>query len=274
MTGVIADLRKIAEGREAEIFAWEDGRVLRLLRPGRPGDALAREAAAIEAVRAVTDAMAPRVYELIEYDGRAGMVMERIDGTDQITMLGRKPWLVASAGFALGRVHAEMHKATAPAEIEPLASRLRRHFTKPEVPIESGRRLLAALEALPDGDRLCHGDFHPGNILMSKRGPVVIDWANVTAGDPAADFARTDLLLKMGEPPPGSPSLVKYMQGFGRKIIRWSYRRAYLKARPTDADLVRRWQIVRVADRLIDDGIESERETLMAMLREAGLLVD
>lgn len=274
MAGVISDLRKIAEGREAEIFAWGDGRVLRLLRPGRSADALRREAAAIRAVSAVTDALVPEVFDIIEYDGRAGLVMERIDGADQITLLGSKPWLVASAGASLGRVQAELHKAPAPSEVETLKSRLRRVFTRDLVPAESSARLLAALDALPDGDRLCHGDFHPGNILMSTRGPVVIDWANVTAGAPAADFARTDLMLKMGEPPPGTPSLVKYMQGFGRKIIRWSYRRAYLKARPTDDALIRRWQIVRVADRLIADGIESERERLSAMLREAGLFVD
>jgi hypothetical protein len=30
----VAQLKKIAEGREAEMFAWEDGKVLRLYREG------------------------------------------------------------------------------------------------------------------------------------------------------------------------------------------------------------------------------------------------
>lgn len=272
MSGAIADLQRIAEGREAEIFAWEGGRALRLLREGRTGDALVREAAAMRAVAAGTNARVPEVFELVEYAGRHGMVMERVEGMDQITLLGKKPWLVYSAGTTLGRVHAELHRAVAPPELGTLKERLRRSFAHPEVPPESRERLLQALDALPDGDRLCHGDFHPGNILISPDGPVVIDWPNVTAGDPAADFARTDLMLIMGEPPPGTPSLVKYMQGFGRKVIRAAYRRAYLKARPTAPDLERRWHLIRVADRLIDDGIDSERDVLMAELHEAGIV--
>ncbi|TMA37195.1 MAG: aminoglycoside phosphotransferase family protein, partial [Deltaproteobacteria bacterium] len=43
------------------------------------------------------------------------------------------------------------------------------------------------LETLPDGDQLCHGDMHPGNIMLSRRGPMVIDWTNARRGHPAAD---------------------------------------------------------------------------------------
>ena len=59
--------------------------------------------------------------------------------------------------------------------------------------------------SLPDGDRLSHGDFHPANILMDGDEPVIIDWSNVTRGDPAADVARTLVILESGEPPPGTP---------------------------------------------------------------------
>ena len=33
--------------------------------------------------------------------------------------------------------------------------------------------LIAVLDELPEGSQLCHGDFHPGNILMTARGPVL-----------------------------------------------------------------------------------------------------
>src|SRR5215475_12266456 len=29
---------------------------------------------------------------------------------------------------------------------------------------------------MPDGDRLCHGDFHPLNILGNTLDPMIIDW--------------------------------------------------------------------------------------------------
>ena len=41
------------------------------------------------------------------------------------------------------------------------------------------------------GGRLLHVDLHPDNVLLSSRGPVVIDWANARAGNPAFDVAMT-----------------------------------------------------------------------------------
>ena len=75
------------------------------------------------------------------------------------------------------------------------------------------------------------------------------------------------MLLRIGDPPPGSPALVKYMEGFGRKIIARAYKRAYLRARPTDASLIQRWELVRAADRLVEN-IPEEREKLLSLFRE------
>jgi aminoglycoside phosphotransferase (APT) family kinase protein len=263
-------LDRIAQGREAEIFAWEGGRALRLFRTARSAASLESEVAAMRAARSVLP-LVPEVFEVVEVSGRSGFVMERVDGPDLITLLGSKPWQVWSAGSTLGRLHAQLHASSAPAELDALHTRLRRVFAQEKVSVETARRLNELLDALPNVDGLCHGDFHPGNVLMSGNGPVVIDWPNATSGDPAADFARTDLLLRMGDPPPGTPAVVTYLQGFGRKLIRSAYRRAYLKARPTDPDLVDRWQLVRVGDRLFADDIAVEHERLKALLREGGV---
>jgi aminoglycoside phosphotransferase (APT) family kinase protein len=50
---------------------------------------------------------------------------------------------------------------------------------------------------MPEGDRLCHGDFHPINVLGEISRPVVIDWPDACRGDPAADVCRSYLLLKL-----------------------------------------------------------------------------
>jgi aminoglycoside phosphotransferase (APT) family kinase protein len=42
---------------------------------------------------------------------------------------------------------------------------------------------------------LCHGDFHPGNILMTQQGEVVIDWIDSALGNPLADLARTTIIV-------------------------------------------------------------------------------
>src|SRR5215210_4707672 len=101
---------------------------------------------------------------------------------------------------------------------------------------------MATLEALPDGDRLCHGDFHPGNILLGDRGPAVIDWTGATRGDPAGDLARTRLLLQIGAVQEYMPALVRRMQAYGRGAFFRLYLRAYRRTRSIDDNLVDRWE--------------------------------
>ncbi len=75
-----------------------------------------------------------------------------------------------------------------------------------QAPLDRTRKHAIAQHAagLPDGDQVCHGDFHPDNIMLTPAGPRVIDWNNATSGNPLADIAWTSLILRMGEAPPGS----------------------------------------------------------------------
>ena len=56
--------------------------------------------------------------------------------------------------------------------------------------------VLHILDELPDGNILCHGDFHPGNILISDGHAVVIDFMNICHGHFLYDVARTTFLVE------------------------------------------------------------------------------
>ena len=261
-------LTKIAEGREAEIFAWKDGRVLRLLRRPDARPQAERELAAMQAARAA-GVRVPEADAVVERDGRPGIVLERIEGKDYLSILERQPWRIAEAGRRLGEVHAQLHGVRAPASLHPLRPRVRVWLAESDlVPTDVKSRALTALDALEDGDAICHGDYHPANLIVTKGGPVVIDWTNVTRGDPNADVARTLLLLRLGEPPPGTPTFVRALARVGRRIVLWAYLRAYGKARPLDLAQVERWELPVVAIRLAE-GIESERRALLRLARRS-----
>jgi thiamine kinase-like enzyme len=51
--------------------------------------------------------------------------------------------------------------------------------------------IMKYLELLPEGNKICHNDFHPENIILSKNKLYVVDWANSTSGNPNGDVART-----------------------------------------------------------------------------------
>jgi len=195
--------------------------------------------------------------------------MERIAGVDMLLLVGKKPWLVFSVGARSGRIQAGLHEVRAPESIPPLRATLRGRIERPGLmPAPLAAFALSVLDTLPDGDRICHGDLHPGNIMDTGTEAVLIDWTNVTRGDPTADFVRTNLMIRMGDIPPGQPLVIRYGAVVARGLMRQSYLRAYRHARPLDMALAARWEIPVAAARLAD-GIEPERPKLTKLLEAA-----
>lgn len=264
----VTDLERIAAGREAEIFAWGDGKVLRLFREDRSREAVEREAAALAAVRAALPNV-PAPGDCVEVDGRIGLVMERIDGPNLFDVIAQQPYRVRAIGAETGRLHAAINGIAAPPSLITTRERMHASIARSDaVPERLRAYLLDIVASLPEGDRLCHGDFHPGNVLRSDRGPTVIDWVNATRGDPAGDFARTSLMLDVGAPPPDAPALIRIGASFARRLMSHAYRRAYLAQRPLDPALVARWRIAHAGLRLTER-IAEERPKLLAMLERA-----
>ncbi|GAB3890071.1 phosphotransferase [Microbispora bryophytorum subsp. camponoti] len=61
--------------------------------------------------------------------------------------------------------------------------------------------LLRRLHALPPrvstnpADRVLHLDLHPENVMLTRQGPIVIDWTNAKEGPPALDRGISALIL-------------------------------------------------------------------------------
>jgi aminoglycoside phosphotransferase (APT) family kinase protein len=223
------------------------------------------QAAAMEAARS-RGVRVPAVYGLTTVMGRPGMVMERIGGTDLLTLMGRRPWTVFSGGRISGQVQAQLHAVQAPAAIPPLRAVLRQRIeSEGRLPPHLARFALDTLDGLPDGDSLCHGDFHPANILMDGETPVLIDWTNATRGDAAADVARALMILRLGSPPPGTSRALRVLALFGRNILLQLYLRSYRRSRPLEMAAVARWEVPVAAARL-SEGIEEEAPALLRFL--------
>lgn len=264
MTTDRSALQVIAAGREAEILEWDDRSVVRLYRTARHPLAVAHEVAAMEAVRA-TLPVVPRVVGIVDVAGRPGIVMERVDGPDLLTAIGREPDQAVAGGGITAEVQALIHDVVAPAPLPDLRVSIAARLSRPSVPPAIASRALALLEGLPDGDQLCHGDLHPGNILLSPHGPMVIDWQNATRGDPAADFTRTRVLLACGELPPGVPDSLRAVVARVRQQVRQAHEETYRRCRALAPDRSDRWLYVMAASRLADE-VEGERALLLGLL--------
>jgi aminoglycoside phosphotransferase (APT) family kinase protein len=107
------------------------------------------------------------------------------------------PSLIPECLQALARLHARIHGEPA-RQLGSLKSKLAANIDGTGLLDEPLKQiLLGRLAGMPDGDRLCHGDFHPINVLGQNSQPMVIDWPDACCGDPAADVCRSYLLLTL-----------------------------------------------------------------------------
>ncbi len=248
--------KPIAAGRTAEIYAWEEGQILKLLRPGFPPGLIQQEEVITNAIYQAGIA-APKIYSLVEVNGRPGIIYERIDGPSLIALMERSPFRLREYAALLARLHAAVHTHTYPNAPEGTTRQknvLARQVQEAQVLPEAVRAaVLRLLERLPDGDTLCHNDFHPLNVLIGtdEKGayrPVIIDWESASLGNACADVARTSLTIALGRPPEGLPNLLRKITV---EFYLRSFTSAYLDhyrsiAGDSLADL-RAWQTVQAA---------------------------
>ena len=255
--------RPIAEGRTAELHAWGEGQILKLFR-----DWLPAEDAALEErnSRLVADLglPVPQVGERVEYQGRAGLVFERIDGPMMISAIAKKPHRLLRYGRTLGRLHAEIHSKTVDCGLPSQSDRLDHKIREARSLSEPLRvAALRALRALPSRKALCHGDFHPENVLLSRRGPVVIDWIDATAGHPVGDVARTIVLIRCSALP--RQALRRWRTRLRRSLFLRAYLSGYSRQSPIRRGELRRWLPVVAAARLSED-IEGQDGRILSYL--------
>lgn len=243
--------KPLALGRTAEVYAWGESQVLKLYRDWCPPHWVDFEA---RIGRIVQDAglPVPAIGKMIEINGRRGLVYERLEGVSIFRTIVARPWTIIRFGHMMAELHAAMHAIQSPSDLPDQRERLKGAIGRAQaLPDDLRRKALAVLDTCPDGDRLCHGDFHPDNVLMTPRGPIIIDWMTATRGDPAGDVARTLLLMTVGEPPTGA--LIRLLTRLLRGWMRAAYIKRYFELRPDGREQSKQWQVVTYAARLAED---------------------
>jgi aminoglycoside phosphotransferase (APT) family kinase protein len=160
-------MRPLAAGRSADVYDLGDGRILRRYHDrtrsaGREAKVISWAGAHGVPVPEVFDATGPDI------------VMEKVDGPTMLADLARRPWRLFRHAALLARLHQQVHAV-------PALDRLRAPFG--------------------DGEALLHLDLHPDNVLLSPRGPVLIDWEGAGCGPAEADLAYCWVIVAMSTVP-------------------------------------------------------------------------
>jgi uncharacterized protein (TIGR02172 family) len=250
--------KPIALGRTAEVYGWENNQVLKLFYDWMPTQAIEYEAQIARAVHAA-GLPVPTVGEIVEIDSRLALVYERVDGLPMDQVLAKRPWKFFSFTRLLAQLHADMHACSITIDIPSQKQRLEQRIQETDMlPSDLKEAVLNTLNQMPEGEQLCHGDFHPQNVLMTRQGPVIIDWTDATRGDPIADVARTSIILQgaaLTHPP-----------------TNWfhnAYLKHYFKHRHDNRHQYRTWRSIAATVRL-SENVTEQQEWLLAQVK-AGL---
>jgi len=254
----------LAQGRVAEIFAWGDQQVLKLFRSNNR--AAAEHEARIARLAVAAGVKTPRVYDLVEVEGRPGIIYERIHGPSMLAILATQPWRLFALARLLAEVQATLHQCVIP-ELPSMREALQRDIqANAHLPADLRQATLAGLHQLPDDDKLCHGDFHPDNLIIGLNGVVVIDWPNAKRGCPLADVARTAVILQTGPLPATLSPAKRVALTLARALFRSAYLQRYFQISSLSRQQLPNWEVPLAAARL-NEGIAGEQAALLKIIK-------
>jgi aminoglycoside phosphotransferase (APT) family kinase protein len=211
----------------------------------------------------------PEPYSFQKYEGRYGIVYERINGCSLLHKTGKNPFLARAASKKMAELHYQIHKIKAEGiqttQKENLAGAIMNtdklnHSTKSAI--------LSYLETLPDGEQICHGDFHPDNVLAGDT-YWIIDWMTGTKGDPAGDAARTFMILTCTGLPDSVPAAVRPVITYFQNAMAVWYENEYIRISGSTKNDIQKWLLPNYAARLQENLSEHETAVIMQKIDSA-----
>ena len=209
-------------GAQAAVYA-RDEMAVKVFRAGYPKEYVFYEASMMAFVE-TTDLPVPQVHEVFSVEGRLAIRMSRARGRSINRLMQDDP---ARAPELLGAV-VDLQRRTHAQRI-PLPVRLKHKIVQliggsASLAPESQRALLERCAELPEGDALCHGDFHGDNILCHEGRYMILDWIDASIGCALGDACRTYLDYSFGRMDVADLYLEQYCAATGARreeILRW-----------------------------------------------------
>ncbi|WP_078379984.1 phosphotransferase family protein [Sutcliffiella halmapala] len=137
----------------------------------------------------------PKILDITKIDGKQALIMEYVKGRTIGDLVSDE---MDQAEYYMNisvEIQQKIHQTVVANEFEPMTEKLSRQIASAHT-LDNRHKsaLLHKLETMTFEKRLCHGDYHLYNLIMSDNKVTIIDWVDASVGDIRADVYRTYLL--------------------------------------------------------------------------------
>ena len=239
----LKSLKMIAQGGEAEIYDIGEEKILRVMRKQNVKQ-FEHEKKLFKTLLD-NNISVPYVYEYLEIDGRSAEIMQKINGDTMLSLFKKQPLKSPSEIKRMARMHIQILDINHACGLNSIEDIINYFISKP--PLIEKKLIdfvLKIFEELPHDKHLCHGDFHPGNIMLQDGKYYIIDWSGAYLSNFVSDIAHTYLLMKHIPEIPGMSkmqhSIISLTGSYGAKV----YLKEVSKIKKVDLALFSKWTVV------------------------------
>ncbi len=258
-------LKLVAQGGEAEIYDLGTDKILRVCREVNE-HALDTEKVLYPLLEEHAVCV-PKIYEYSQIDGKAAVVMQKIHGGTMLGSLTKHPLGAVRQIKRMARMQAAVSEIEVSEPFRTIQGNVNYFVKQPPILEEKLMDFILDLfSELPKGNQLCHGDFHPGNILTQDGTDYIIDWSGAYRSSYLSDVAHTYLLLKCVPHIPGESVLRHKAQRIAGAAVAEAYRKEAQRLKPFDDAMFSKWTVV-MAFLRVHYGMPSEKTERMKYIR-------
>ncbi len=139
----------------------------------------------------------PHIRQVTMVEGKWAIVMDYIEGPTLATVMQQNPEDMEKYIDKMVDIQLNIQSKRSPL-LNKLKDKMKSQISSlTEIDDVVKYDLLTRLDGMPKHNKVCHGDFEPRNIIVSKDMYYTLDWIHASQGNASADVARTYLLLSL-----------------------------------------------------------------------------
>jgi uncharacterized protein (TIGR02172 family) len=257
----------IGTGRTSEVYEYGNDCILKLFTDEIKLDAVKKE---YDFSRFVyeNNLPTPEPKEIMYEKNRIGILYEKINGEPLLKIIMGNVFAIKKIFSKMAELQYKINSIEYDNGAYTFKKYLEQAIEENKFITEIERRNMKEyINKLPDGNKVCHGDFHPENILCTNRKYYIIDWMTGVRGPSAADVARTEMILKNAEISGKAMFFIRILLRIVQSKMAKTYVKEYCRISGIKKDELDVWKLPLYVARLNEKNSKKEEERLMKIIK-------